>query len=659
MTDHLRDRVAGAIGDRYLVEAELGRGGMSVVYRALDRRLHRRVAVKVLPPELAFNAEVRERFLREAQTAAQLNHPSIVPIYTVDERDGVVYFVMALIEGESVAALLRRGPSRRPFDEIQRVLCDVADALAFAHARGVVHRDVKPDNILIEGVSGRPIVTDFGIARAAEADSRLTVTGVAMGTPAYMSPEQALGERDVDGRSDIYSLGVVGYQMLAGEPPFAASNTPALLMKHVSEPPRPVTQLRPDAPPALVGAITRALAKRPEERWRDAAQFRDAVAGVGAAGAAANAIAGRVLRAEGDEERGQQARADARAGALWAGGGRTSGSGGQRERSQEPPRHRAAPWQSPSAARTHPPAAGTRLPAANRRAERHAERAAARRAGDFDQRPVEERVVVFRRKLAGSATTIGLLAAINMLTVSEFWWFLFPTAFLTVDILSKAGSLWADGVRFRQVFGGRRRRAALEAAAAASQGSPAVESPAQYAARLVSPEVLNGPHGRAVLRAAADRAAILDVVGKLGKADREMIPDVAPTVEALAQRVGSVASTLHRLDEDVSGTPLASLDQRLAALRADPETAERERRLMLLERQRATLADLFDRRRALHNQLESAGLALENLKLDLYKLRSAGITASISDVTSATQQARAVSREIGHVLEAADDVKKL
>jgi protein kinase-like protein len=447
------------------------------------------------------------------------------------------------------------------------------------------------------------------------------VTGVAMGTPAYMSPEQALGEREIDGRSDIYSLGVVGYQMLAGEPPFTASNTPALLMKHVSEPPRPITQLRPDAPPTLVGAITRALAKKPEERWRDAAQFRDAVAGVGAAGAAANAIADRGRRANGAE------------GA--AGRGRREST----VRPPEPP--------SPPAALRPPPARG-----------RHAERAASRRGGDFDQRPVEERVVVFRRKLAGNVTTIGLLAAINMLTVPDFWWFLFPTAFMTVDILSKAGSLWADGVGLRQVFG-RRRRAAIDAGTAGAERGATVESPEQFAARLVPAEVLNGPHARAVRRAAADRAAILEVVGKLEKADREMIPDVAPTVEALAQRVGSVASTLHRLDEDVTGTSLASLDQRLAALRADPETAERERRLMLLERQRSTLGDLLERRRALHSQLESAGLALENLKLDLYKLRSAGITASISDVTSATQQARAVSREIGHVLEAADDIRKL
>ena len=265
---------------------------------------------------------------------------------------------------------------------------------------------------------------------------------------------------------------------------------------------------------------------------------------------------------------------------------------------------------------------------------------------------------MFRRKLAGSATTIGLLAGINLLTVPEFWWFLFPTAFMTVDILSKAGSLWADGVSFRQVFG-RRVRPALPAPASEASPEAASDSPELYAARLVSADVLNGPHGRSVRRAAADRAAILDVVARLDQADREMIPDVAPTVEALAQRVGSVASTLHRLDQDVSGASLAALDQRLIALRGETESAERERRLMLLERQRTTLADLLERRRSLHSQLESAGLALENLKLDLYKLRSAGLSAAISDVTSATQQARAVSRDIGHVLEAAEDVRKL
>src|SRR6185369_1052625 len=143
--------------------------------------------------------------------------------------------------------------------------------------QGVVHRDVKPDNIMLDMTTGRPMVTDFGIARAAQGDTRLTVTGVAIGTPAYMSPEQALGERELDGRSDIYSLGIIGYQLLAGETPFKASNTPAMLVKHVSETPRPLSQLRPDVPPTFGYAIARALAKKPEDRWADAAAFRDAI----------------------------------------------------------------------------------------------------------------------------------------------------------------------------------------------------------------------------------------------------------------------------------------------------------------------------------------------------------------------------------------------
>src|SRR5665647_3562241 len=248
----------------------------SVARYTTDLRLNRRVAIKVLPPELAFNADVRERFLREAQTAAQLSHPSIVPIYTVDEREGIVYFVMALVDGESLAERLVREP-RLPISEARRLLAGVADALAYAHSQGVVHLDVKPDNIMLDQATGRPMVTDFGIARAAQGDTRLTITGIAIGTPAYMSPEQALGERELDGRSDIYSLGVIGYQLLAGEAPFKASNTPAMLMKHVSETPRPLAMLRPDTPAGLAHAIARALAKKQEERWPDAAAFREAI----------------------------------------------------------------------------------------------------------------------------------------------------------------------------------------------------------------------------------------------------------------------------------------------------------------------------------------------------------------------------------------------
>ena len=270
MTDHLLDRLVAAVGTQFLVDAEIGRGGMAVVYRATDLRLNRRVAIKLLPPELAFNADVRERFLREAQTSAQLAHPNIVPIYTVDEREGMVFFVMALVDGESLAERLKR-ETRLSVDETRRIVADVADALAYAHERGVVHRDVKPDNIMLDRATGRAVVTDFGIARAAAGDSRLTVTGVAVGTPAYMSPEQAIGERELDGRRDIYSLGVVAYQMLAGEPPFRAGNTPAMLVKHLSEAPRQLDTLRPDTPPPLVNAIMRSLAKKPEKRWENAA----------------------------------------------------------------------------------------------------------------------------------------------------------------------------------------------------------------------------------------------------------------------------------------------------------------------------------------------------------------------------------------------------
>ena len=192
MATQMRDRIVVAIGELYDIREELGRGGMALVFRAIDLRLRRAVAIKVLPPELAFNADVRTRFLREAQTAAQLSHPHIVPIFSVDEKDNISYIVMGLVEGESLAATLR-GDERMPIDTVRRILSEVADALDFAHRHGVIHRDVKPDNILLDKHSGRAMVTDFGIARAAAEDSRLTVTGIAIGTPAYMSPEQALG----------------------------------------------------------------------------------------------------------------------------------------------------------------------------------------------------------------------------------------------------------------------------------------------------------------------------------------------------------------------------------------------------------------------------------------------------------------------------------
>src|SRR5664279_4891175 len=226
----MRALVERALSANYDLDQEIGRGGMGIVFRAKDRRLKRIVAIKVLPPELAFRGEIRQRFLREAETAAQLSHPNIVPIYSVDEREGLVFFVMACIEGPTLARRLH-DEGRIPVDDTRKILAEVGDALAYAHSRGVVHRDIKPDNILLDRDDGRAMVTDFGIARAIQegADSRLTATGVAIGTPAYMSPEQAAGDREIDGRSDLYALGVVGYQMLAGRLPFQASSTPSML----------------------------------------------------------------------------------------------------------------------------------------------------------------------------------------------------------------------------------------------------------------------------------------------------------------------------------------------------------------------------------------------------------------------------------------------
>ena len=269
----------GALSATYELESEIGRGGMGIVYRARDKRLKRPVAIKLLPPELSFRRDVRSRFLREAETAAQLSHPNIVPIYSVDEVGNLVFFVMACIDGDNLARQVQlRGPL--PVPEVRRWLLEVGEALAYAHARGVIHRDIKPDNILIDKIDGRALVTDFGIARAASDSgetARLTATGIALGTPAYMSPEQASGDRDLDARSDLYSLGIVAYQMLVGEPPFTGTATPALLVKHLAEAPVPVMHRRPDTPTDLAQIVMRLLEKAPEHRYQSATEFVQAL----------------------------------------------------------------------------------------------------------------------------------------------------------------------------------------------------------------------------------------------------------------------------------------------------------------------------------------------------------------------------------------------
>jgi predicted Ser/Thr protein kinase len=255
-----------ALAGRYSIERELGRGGMGVVYLAHEVALDRPVALKLLPTAFAARPAQRERFLREARTAAKLSHPNIVPIFSVDEVGAFVFFAMAYVEGETLGQRLRmRGPL--PTGEAARVLREVAWALAYAHARDVIHRDVKPDNILLEAGSGRALVTDFGIAQV-RADPGLSDREEVLGTAEYMSPEQASGE-PLDGRSDLYSLGVVGYYTLTGRIPFEAPTAAGVLAKHLTVPAPLVHSVAPEVPTSLGRAIDRCLRKAPEDRFQD------------------------------------------------------------------------------------------------------------------------------------------------------------------------------------------------------------------------------------------------------------------------------------------------------------------------------------------------------------------------------------------------------
>ncbi len=264
-----------ALASRYRVDRELGAGGMAVVFLAEDLRHRRPIALKVLRPELA--AEIgSERFLREIETAARLTHPHILPLLDSGEAAGFLYYVMPYVEGESLRGRLTR-EKQLPLDDALQIAREVADALSYAHSHEVVHRDIKPENILLSG--GHAVVADFGIARAiTAAGGTLTATGMALGTPAYMSPEQAAGARDLDGRSDLYSLGCVLHEMLAGQPPFTGPTVESLVHQHLTAEAPSVTIIRPAVPGWVAAAIQRALAKTPADRFSPVALFAEALA---------------------------------------------------------------------------------------------------------------------------------------------------------------------------------------------------------------------------------------------------------------------------------------------------------------------------------------------------------------------------------------------
>ena len=597
----LATRLAQALGSSYTLDGEIGRGGMGVVFNARDERLKRQVAVKVLPPDLAFREEIRLRFLREAETAAQLSHPHIVPIHSVGEGpDGLVYFVMAYVDGESLGAKLKRR-GRLPPDEARRIMQETADALGAAHAFGIIHRDVKPDNILLEGSRGRVVVTDFGIAKALSSTTggaTLTGTGVAIGTPHYMSPEQAAGDREIDGRSDIYSLGVVAYQMLAGELPFQAPTVPGILMKHITERAPLLTERRPEVPEDLAACVMRSLEKDPEDRWPTADALRRAL--------------------------------EARSATLY-----------KPRRPSGPPASRGV--------RLPPPAArpqGKALDQRGRRLDRMRDRPTLAPSGE------PEIVRELRSRFVTWASVCGSLFIIDVATGTHApgWSLVVAAIWGGTALVPRFVRLWHAGYSWRDVFA---RPPAPDAIAArlAALGSRPVDLP-----RPTTDEF--GGQTEPIQQARSDRKAILRIVDRLPKSERKLLPDVVATADSLLNRAEELARTLHAMSGTVDRGALARLEEKIEATKHQGDSAERERQVGLLERQRQTLTDLLTRRQLVADQLESCVLAMQNVRFDLLRLRSAGVAVALDDLTRATQQARALSRDVDHVIAAADEIKQ-
>jgi len=625
----LRTHVERVLSPHYELDQEIGRGGMGVVYRAKDRRLKRTVAIKVLPPELAFRSEIKTRFLREAETAAQLNHPNIVDIYAVDEAEGIVFFVMAYITGDNLAKRVH-DHGTLSVDETRRTLRDVADALAYAHERGVIHRDIKPDNILIDQQSGRPMVTDFGIARAiSEGDSRLTATGIAIGTPTYMSPEQAAGERTIDGRSDLYSLGILGYQMLTGEPPFVANSTPAILVKHISERPIPVEQRRGDVPQDLSRIIMILLEKDPANRFPSA----------GAVVAALDT--GRVP---------------------------------QIDRAPTPIPPDNAPMMLSRSSSAYPSARTEDTYGVN--------------APSFDEiRRLETRwesapVKNFRKKLAPYLFVNGVIVIASIVGDSDFFGI---TVLWSIYLAFKYAKLWADGYDWRDVFRQPRDRDLIDVAddtltyvRAVMDRDQRKAMREQRRARLgrtgsssALPPLSNfssgnlgvsGTFADRVRAAESDRNEILDRLSRMSSSERARVPDVERSAVALADKVKGLAIVLSDIERTSAANGGEQLEAEISRLEgaANPldesGSDERVRRLAHLKRQRRAIADITNRRDSVAAKLETCVLALQNIKLDLIRLNAGQQTPQ--HVTSLAMDAINLADSVDSALYVSDEANR-
>jgi serine/threonine-protein kinase len=600
MNDPLAKRLSQALGSSFTLEAEIGRGGMGVVYHARDERLKRQVAVKVLPPDLAFREEIRIRFMREAETAARLSHPHIVPIFSVGEGpEGLVYFVMAYVDGESLGARLKRR-GRLPPDEARRILMETADALGAGHALGIIHRDVKPDNILLEGSRGRTVLTDFGIAKALTSTTgpgTLTATGVAIGTPHYMSPEQAAGDREIDGRSDIYSLGVVGYQMLTGELPFSAPTVPGLLLKQITEQAPYLKDKAPACPDDLASCVMRSLEKEPEARWPTADALRRAL----------------------------------------------------ESRSAPPYRPRRTSAARGGTRFGAPPPPPLPAPVGRESLRRRSKRAAAKDPAAQLTASGEPKVVArFRDGFVSWASVCGGLAVIDIITgggINFAQWVAVPWA--AFGLLPQYMKLWQAGYSWRDVLH----------RPAAPDGAEARLGLSKRTGYLPASTEEFGHYVETVRQARNDREAILKIMERVPASERKLLPDVVVTVDALLKRAEDLARMLHGMSADVDEGALARLEDKIDAVKRHEEGTERERQLSLLERQRQALSDLLTRRRRVEDQMESCMMAMQNVRFDLLRLRSAGVAAVLSDLTNATQQARALSRDVDHAIAAAGEIQ--
>jgi serine/threonine-protein kinase len=517
-------------------------------------------------------------------------------------------------------------------DETRRTLRDVADALAYAHERGVVHRDIKPDNILIDAESGRPMVTDFGIARAvSDGDSRLTATGIAIGTPTYMSPEQAAGERTIDGRSDLYSLGIVGYQMLTGRPPFTANSTPAILVKHISERPTPVDQLR-DVPEDLARVIMMLLEKDPDARFPSASAVVSAL---------------------------------------------DTGTVPNFSRPSIPVQ-RTEPLPETTSRRS----SGAMSHAGMKTEDLYAP--AGPTAEEY-RRWNAEPVVKFRRKIAPYLFVNAVIVIASVVGESDFFGL---TVLWSIYLAFKYAKLWADGYDWRDVFRqprdrdlvdvaddaltyvraifNRDQRQAMREQRRARLGSratpPATALPRVSGARPGDDIVgAAGNYGNRIRRAEADRAEILRQLENMPSAERSRIPDVGRSANALAEKIQHLAIALSDLERSVASGGGDTIEAEIVRLEgaANPldesGSDERVKRLAFLKRQRRAMADILNRRDAVAAKLETCVVALQNIKLDLIRLTAGSQTPQ--HITSLAMDALNLADSVDSALFVADEMR--